>query len=293
VIAFAQAVTAAGAKYNWQSDWNFLQAVAKYDHGTTDTNGKNVVQYLSEDLGVAVDPHAHETVYNYADVAYLISQLGVEPSHVVGGFLVYPVEQSKLEYLWKPITSTLDSSYSWQAELLWGGGSPSHVSDYNISGMWQPASAEDYLASSTVAPLPNIGGYTGTWDGVADLLAKQAAGELDADKMYTATVMVDQDEMLDAATVTETVNKIKTYQDEIEAGQLVWINLADALAIWVERYSSMPTIYQADTAVTTRPQEKSFTTNRSVQPQTDKGSCGDGICQSIEQKLNACSVDCN
>jgi hypothetical protein len=298
VLKFAEAVTAAGAKYDWQSDWNFLQAVAKYDTGTADTNGKNIVRYLSEDLGVEVDPHAHERNYNYADVAYLIAQLGVEPSGVVGGFLVYPTEQSKLEYLWEPITSTLDSSYTWQAELLWGGGSPNHVSDYNVSGMWRPASNEQYLTSADTAPLPNIGGYTGTWDGVADLLAKQAAGELEAGHMYTATVMVNQDEMLDDATITDTVNQIQQYQAEVENGQLQWINLADAISIWMNQYQSAPTIYRANDDVTTRPDEKRSNTNTTfnrnvTRPSGDsRGSCGDGFCTPFEQKSQACSSDC-
>lgn len=297
VLKFAEAVTAAGAKYDWQSDWNFLQAVAKYDTGTADTNGKNIVRYLSEDLGVEVDPHAHERNYNYADVAYLISQLGVEPSGVVGGFLVYPTEQSKLEYLWAPITSTLNSGYTWQAELLWGGGSPNHVSDYNVSGMWRPASNEQYLTSADTAPLPNIGGYTGTWDGVADLLAKQAAGELEAGHMYTATVMVDQDEMLDDATITDTVNQIQQYQAEVENGQLQWINLADAISIWMDQYNSEPTIYQIESDSSKASQlgnvNSSGRFNKVSPTKTTSGSCGDSICQPIERKLQACATDCD
>lgn len=294
ILQFATAVTEAGAAYDWQSDWNFLQAVAKYDHGTDDTNGKNIVQFLKEDLGVAIDPHAHETRYNYADVAYLIEQLGVEPSGVVGGYLVYPVAASKLEYLWEPITSTLDSTYQWQAELLWGGGSPSHTNDYNVSGMWRPSSAEQYLESSETAPLPNIGGYLGTWDGVADLLAKQEAGELESGKMYTATVMVDQDEM-NAETIASTIAQIQAYQDEVASGTIQWINLADALEIWQTQYYSDPNIYSADPVITSGSEEKKLIPGnaRKILPnQTGQNSCGDGVCTPFEQKSQACSLDC-
>ncbi len=292
ILKFAEAVTAAGAKYDWQSDWNFLKAVAKYDHGTTDTAGKNIVQYLSEDLGVEVDPHAHESTYNYADVAYLIQQLGVEPSHVVGGFLVSPIADSKVEYFWNPLTSTVDSNYTWQAELLWGGGSPNHVSDYAIAGMWRPSSAEEYLTHRPDAPLPNIGTYTSSWDGVDDLLTKQASGELPSNLMYTVSIMVNQDAMTDPTTIDETVTAIHQYDDAIASGEVQWINLADALTIWQDQYDSVPNIYQ-DSSIN-KPTNQKGQDVQAVRTDTKRGmGCGDGICTPFEAKSQACAIDCN
>lgn len=290
VVEFAQAVTTAGAKYDWQSDWNFLEAVAKYDHGTEATAGKNLVQYLQIDLGVEVDPHAHETIYNYADVAYRIAQLGIEPSQVAGGFLVTPVEKSKLEYLWEPITSTLDPTYTWQATLLWGGGSPNHVNDYNVAGIWKPTSTADYLIHRDNAPVPDIGGYTSSWEGLDDLLAKQAAGELEAGHMYTAAVMVNQTEMLDTNTITDTVTKIHDYDEAVASGALVWVTLEEALAIWEEQYDSQPTIYQADSTIPTHGQ--SSETDSSTQLNNDKNNCGNGVCEPFERKAGLCPTDC-
>lgn len=298
VINFAQQVTAAGAIYHWQSDWNFLEAVAKYDTGTTETNYKNVVRYLAEDLGVQIDPHAHERLYNYADVAYLIQQLGVEPSHVVGGFLVWPLEKSKLEYFWEPITSELDPTYTWQAEILWGGGSPNHQADYTVAGVWRPAGTDAYLTHSNTAPLPNIGNYTGTWIGLDDLLAKQAAGELDPNKIYTATIMVNQNDMLDSTLIDETVAQIEAHTDDVAADRLAWSTLEGIITTWETNFSSEPNIYQSELESSKASQLRKVNSNVSGQSntfnkaKTDDGSCGDGICQPIEQKLNACAKDC-
>lgn len=244
VLNFATQLNAVGAHYDWQSDWNFLQAVDLYDTGTADTDGKNVVRYLYDDLGVSVDPHAHERHYNYADVAYLISQLGVTPSNVVGGFIAAPANSSEVEDFWVPITATLDSSYTWQAAILWGAGSANHTEDYEVSGVWKPLDNANFLVSSDTAPIPAVGAYQNTWDGVDALLAKQAAGELVAGSIYTANIMYDQDELLDDATVDSALADIASHADVVADGRLIWVTIPEIEQIWEDTYHSEPNIYQ-------------------------------------------------
>src|SRR3989304_4687472 len=59
VKLLAETITSRGATFNFQSDWNYLKAVAMYDVGTVTTNtaGKNIVRWMREDLGVEVEPH--------------------------------------------------------------------------------------------------------------------------------------------------------------------------------------------------------------------------------------------
>lgn len=295
VLNFSTQVMAAGATYHWQSDWNFLQAVAKYDTGTTDTNGKNIVRYISEDLGVHIDPHTHERFYNYADVAYLIKQLGVQPSHIVGGFLVWPVEDSKLEYLWEPITSTLDPTYTWQAEVLWGGASPGHSNDSQVSGIWKPAGADQFLKHSETAPLPHIGGYTNDWEGLTDLLAKQAAGELDDEHIFTVTIMVNQDEMTNPDMVSEVVAAIHEYDDEVAAGRVDWVSLTEVVTIWKNQYQGQPNIYVGNEQQGTATSKKTTAPSFNAQQKTNGGKqnlCGNDVCEPFEEQRNLCPADC-
>src|SRR3990172_4447592 len=51
---FAETITSRGATYNFESDWNYLQAVALYDVApvTDNTAGNNIVHWMKEDLGV-------------------------------------------------------------------------------------------------------------------------------------------------------------------------------------------------------------------------------------------------
>ncbi|MCY7361814.1 MAG: hypothetical protein LH629_07070 [Ignavibacteria bacterium] len=89
VVQLADYVQLKSVKWNFQSDWRFLQAVINFDTGSViqNTNGKNIIRWLTEDKGVSCDPHAHENQYNYADIAYMHTLLGITPAKIVGGFL--------------------------------------------------------------------------------------------------------------------------------------------------------------------------------------------------------------
>lgn len=136
-----------------------------YDKGTPSTKGKNFLRYLKEDLGFEIDPHAHETQYNYADVLYLIEALGVSVSQTVGGFCAAPPESSKLEYLWVPITGWIYPDYTWQPDFLWGDATCHHIDEDSlwISGIWKPQDTKHFLVHDEDAPLPCFGGYKNSW----------------------------------------------------------------------------------------------------------------------------------
>ncbi|MCD6321006.1 hypothetical protein J7L84_02015, partial [Candidatus Bipolaricaulota bacterium] len=74
LVEFAELLHRYGAALDYQCEWTFPAAAATYDKGavTANTEGLNVLQYLHDVLGVSIDPHAHERIYNYADVAELI-----------------------------------------------------------------------------------------------------------------------------------------------------------------------------------------------------------------------------
>lgn len=74
-------------KLNLQPDWAFMQAINDFEDEQMrqNTKGKNILRFLVEDLGHEVNPHAHENTYNYADVAYMIKELGVDPGNLAGG----------------------------------------------------------------------------------------------------------------------------------------------------------------------------------------------------------------
>ncbi|MBS3772828.1 MAG: hypothetical protein KGY55_01355 [Candidatus Thermoplasmatota archaeon] len=247
VIDFAMMLSDEGVKYNFQSDWNFLLAATLYDAGDADTNGKNIIRFLKEDVGVEIDPHAHETQYNYADVAYLIESLGVTPSHIVGGFIAYPPEDAKTEYFREPLTGWVYPGYQWQADVLWGGATSLHQNEEHlwISGIWKPKDNDNFLVHDDQAPLPHIGNYQlkHGFQGVQDLLQKQQQGELEAGKIYTQTVFVGQNKLVNQQYIHEVQQQIQNLSAYTSAGLIQWVGLAELIDIWVTEYNAEPNIY--------------------------------------------------
>lgn len=245
VVDFAQMLYEKGVTYDYQSDWNFLEAALKYDSGTEDTNGKNFLQYLGEDLNASIDPHNHtgQSEYNYADVAYLIEQLGVEPSGVVGGYIAAPVDQSVLEELWEPIEGAV-YDYTWTPEILWGGGTGNHINDeaLRVSGMWRPQDSENWSTHDPDAPLAVVGNYSSDWEGLDELLSAQDSGELEQGKMYTVSIDAHQ-KKLSEEFIEEFARQIDEHQAYADEGRLVWSTIPAVYETWVDRYDESPSQY--------------------------------------------------
>ncbi len=269
LVRFADMLHEHGVTFNYQSDWNFLMAIGMYDTGTPDTGGRHVLAYL-RDLGFEIDPHTHESRYNYADVAYLIDALGVTPSAIAGGFLAAPAENSKLEYLWQPLTATLDPGYVWQAEALWGGGTANHRAESAlwVSGIWKPRGNSHFLEHDDAAPLPHIGGYGRDCGQLLDL---QAQGVLEAGRIHTCSIFVGQKDLLEPGFIDEFEQTLLAMN---AAGSIRWAGLAEALDIWQTTYGGEP--HQ----LPYRPPS-----------QLSQQRCGDGVCDGPENS-RLCPVDC-
>ena len=251
LINLVNTIKAGGGKFNFQSDWTFLSAALVYDQGTNETNGKNILRWITEDKGFGVDPHAHENRLNYADVAYLIYQLGVNPTNLAGGFIATPLEKSVFEHFRSPIVGTV-YPYEWQAEIVWGAASPGHTPIENTvkaSGIWRPKDSAHFMQHDPNGSLINIGGYGDSWDALDDLLAKQQAGKLNARKMYTATIMVSQGDLTNPGFLSEFQSRMQSYQPYVQAGLIRWTELNEAVSIWQTLYRSRPNIYRYRPAV--------------------------------------------
>ena len=308
VAAFAKMLSNHGAKYDWQSDWNFLLGLKAFDKGSAAMNNKTLVHYLIDDLGMSADPHSHQhNGYNYADVAYLMSQLGVTPSGIVGGFIAAPTEDSEYGELSVPITGNKYPSYTWTPTALWGGGTGLHINESEQwkSGIWIPKSEAD-LFTPVNTGTPIIGRYNSDFNGLDDLLEKQKNTELEAGNMYTITITTNQN-LFTTSYIADFEKQVATYADETAAGKIIWVTLPEALEIWRDQYNSAPTIleydgdgsssplsptsgvYSSPTATITSTAKPS---NSGALPTKTTSQCGDGVCNSLEQRSGMCAADC-
>lgn len=263
-----------GAKLNWQSDYSVLLSMMEYENGDIldETNGKNILRYMVEDLDFSVDPHLHPTEYNYADLAYLIEQLDVEPSGVVGGSIVKECVDGEIVYNdWQEVLEiesdgyiygSVYPDYKWKPEIMSGAGSGGHWYDLLSSGMWYAGDGEEYAEPQESGQIIHFGtgyphdatlfGATSSSgaeifyeDGgyVKELVDKIQSGELPAGKFYSANIGVRDIEVVPGTgAVTneglqQVLEELKPYAD---AGLIKYVTYQEAVEIWQTEYNSEP-----------------------------------------------------
>lgn len=233
----------------WQSDWKFLQGVIKFETPAlmTNTNNKNLVRWMSEDMGVSVDPHSHEHYgYNYADVAHLMDSLGVTPTAVIGGH-IYDPYSDKFQNWERFRTPLQGSKYPWawwRGSILMGSGTPSHTYDPAPSGVWRPKNAYDYWSDDPEGDIVCVGQYTGSVAGVSELVNLYKTGAIAADKMLTASIYKGQ---------SFPPGNVAAYQDSVvkpllemqQRGEVKIVDFVEAVEIWKNEYGASAFVYNA------------------------------------------------
>ena len=281
LLEMANFVKDTGASWDYEPDWRFLEAAIKYEKGDvlSNTNNKNILRYLSEDLGFQIDAHSHENNgYNYADVAYLINQLGVTSSNIIGGTIVFPVEASQFERFRVHLTGD-KYSYTWDPEVLWGAGTAQHVGDeQKKSGLWRPKSAADFFTHDANANLI----YVGSCDNIDSLVdAIYVSKTAPTDKIYNVVIFIAEDALQDSGKFSNYEEQISKMNEYVKKGYVKWATLNEIVNVWQNEYNSAPNIFDCDSA-SSQPEP-------SVQPSSP---CGDGVCQITERRLGKCPEDC-
>lgn len=146
----ADTIVQKNVKWNFQTDWTFLEGAMNFDHGnlSSNTGGQNIFQFLQNSTGgrVQIDPHAHASTHNMADICWMLTQYGITPSNNVGGFLYdtlmgtmqgsdWRLDGNGIQTEYFPFAST---GYTWTPNVLWGAGSANHTNDLNDYGAWKP-----------------------------------------------------------------------------------------------------------------------------------------------------------
>ncbi|MFN8285331.1 MAG: T9SS type A sorting domain-containing protein [Chitinophagales bacterium] len=249
-----------GAKYNFQSDWRFLDGVNLYDNGTASTNGKNVCQWMHDDNNglIEQDVHAHKTQKNETDVVWYYQQIGITPSNVVGGFLYDTVMTPSMPGSnWTDMQDSLPgkvhANMKWQFDVIWGGGTPNHSgSDLNTYGAWKPDTIHSVFTHSPGKHLVLVGNGCSPLlhDSIPDVVASITNeirtfcyeinnGQLPAGKFYTACIQWNVRD-LSQALIKDAAQLCDSLQPLVDAGYIVWKNHTEKLNIWQNQYAAEP-----------------------------------------------------
>jgi hypothetical protein len=247
VLQVAALMTRYGATWSHQSDWRFLEAVRAFDHGAVldDTNGKNILRYLHEDLGFEVDAHSHESeAYNYADVVHLLEELGIPSTGVVGGFIYSPPDSPLCDWekFRAPLAGRVFPEFSWQAEVLWGGGTSNHQGqDADVSGCWRPRDRCHFFEDDPQASLVCVGHGTLLPQLIQDLDDGVAPGG----GMYTQSLMVfELDVMSQGQAALDAIGaQLQLVEGYVQQGKARWTPLRELAGIWRDDFASSPNRY--------------------------------------------------
>jgi len=233
-----------------QPDWKVLEAARQYEDAATmaSTGGKSFLVYLRDDLGVVIDPHSHENGgYNYADVAYLLDLLGVGGSTVIGGHIWDPTlpQFQHWERFRNPIHGEKYPEAEWRGDILIGSGTPNHVNDPLVSGVWRPKEPTDYFSDDPAGNIVCVGAWHDDVAGVHELVDLYATGTVPATDMLTASwnVIPAQITATDGpATIEETIFlPLKAMED---AGQIELTDFTTLVETWRARYAARAYLYQ-------------------------------------------------
>jgi hypothetical protein len=260
LVQYATLTHQKGAKQNWGADHVALRAIAKYDTGTTvaNTNGKNLVKWMTEDMGVKCDPHSHENTYNYGDVAYFMSQLGVTPSGTVSGFLYNQLQNgNNWEDYQDGIQGDSFPAYTWYPEILWGGGTPNHVADLNYYGVYKIKSMAEPQTHEPTNHLTLCGtGCSMKMDDTSTIAWNMSIihrlvdavenGTLPADGIYPQEIMCTEGKMKQAYFLPLVSEMIDSVNVLVAAGKVQWKTITEIVDYWNTDYNKVPFAVDCD-----------------------------------------------
>jgi hypothetical protein len=192
LIAVANLCLGHNVRWSFQPDWKFLLAALLYEDPSliATTNGKNLLRYLKEDLNVAIDSHSHEQGYNYTDVAHLLDSLGVGGSTVIGGHIWDPrlPQFQQWDRFRVPVPGSRFPWAHWRGDILMGSGTPNHVNDPLISGVWRPKDRFNYFVDDPAGNIASVGQYKGNVAGALELINLYASGVVSPQFMLTTSI---------------------------------------------------------------------------------------------------------
>ena len=242
LLDLAALMRAYSVRWSLEPDWSFLLAALQYEDAglRSSTAGLNVLRYLRDSLGSAIDPHSHEGGgYNYTDVAHLLDSLGVGGSKVIGGHIWDPALPQFQEWdrFRVPVPGQRFPQAIWRGSILMGSGTPNHVNDPIISGIWRPMSRTSYFDDDPAGNIACIGAWKGDIPGISELLTLYRTRQVATTCLLTSTLHVRPADILAPGGLTTIENAtIKTLTALRNSGHVRLTDFTALVATWTGEY---------------------------------------------------------
>ena len=246
LIELAERSRSHGLAWSLQPDWKYLEAARVYEDAQTmaTTGGKNVFRYLHEDLGVAIDPHSHESGgYNYSDVAHLLGVLGVGGSTVIGGHIWDPALPSfqAWDRFRVPVAGIKYPEVMWRGALLIGAGTPNHVNDPLVSGVWRPRDRDHFFDDDPDGNIVAVGSWHDDVAGVEELVALAPSHDM----MLTASWNIRPTTITALGGIDEIERSVLAPIAAMrDRGEIVVTDFRSLVTTWQTAYGGRAQLYQ-------------------------------------------------
>lgn len=253
MIEMAKLAQRYNVSWSFQPDWKLLLAALKFEDSALmqNTDGKNVLRYLKENLSVVIDPHSHEKQgYNYTDVAHLLDSLGTGGSTVIGGHVWDPslAQFQNWDRYRIPVQGTMYPWSTWRGDILMGSGTPNHVNDPVVSGVWRPKDRNNYFTDEPLGNISCVGQYKGDITSIAELVAMYRSGKISSGKILTSSFHIKPSAISTAAGLNATEDTvIKPLVAMRDRGEIVITDFTSLISEWKTKFNGVAHIYDANT----------------------------------------------
>jgi hypothetical protein len=251
MIEMAKLAQRYNVPWSLQPDWKVLQAALQYEDAQLmqNTGGKNFLRYLRESLNVTIDPHSHERIgYNYTDVAHLLNLLGTGGSTVIGGH-VWDASLPQFQN-WDrfrlPVRGIKYPTAVWRGDILMGSGTPNHVNDPYVTGVWRPKDRDHYFVDDPNGNIACVGQYKGDIATIPELVEMYRSGKVSPDKILTSSTHI-QPLTLNAPGGLQGVEDsiIKPLVAMRDRGEIVLTDFTSLIQEWRTKFNGKAHIYDA------------------------------------------------
>lgn len=241
-------VNSIGAKWNFQTCSKFVLGALNWDQAATSQTDLLETLFLSGN--VEIDPRNKTSfpdyMYNISDVYHLLDSCGVTSTHTVGGFLAYPYQDEDWTQFRTPKIGAV-YGLPWQAEIIWGGGSPNHVQDANNYGVWKPTDGDSeanlylhdpnanlWLVGNGCAPVISDTTTDVQWivNLMRDNINRIQNGTWPSNKFYSLTCMINVRDFDLPGFFPKVRTVLDSIQSFVDAGQMEWATITQKLSLF-------------------------------------------------------------
>lgn len=250
LMAIANYFAANQITWNMQSDWRYLKnaIINEVPPLINNTNNKSILRWMYEDKGVEMDPHAHESVYLYPDVAKLLDSIGLPESKIMGGSIYNDTNGINI---W---TSLINGQYGavypnhfWEPSYMMGGGTPNHVADLKYYGFWNPQSPSNYLTHDTSTHLIHFGvgcpfkirdttNVANFIAGIRDVVQKVKTGQYPSNGFYFQSIFFGQGDLGNPALYSKIFEVADSLNVIVASGDAQWKTMKQTYTLWETIY---------------------------------------------------------